>query len=169
MQRQYSGTAGRTENCQIGVFAAYSSVRGRALVDRELYLPKSWTSDPGRCAQAKIPDGRAFATKGDLAKGIIMRALASPLPISWVTADSAYGQEWRLRRMLEEAASAMSWPCQSHSTCTPLAASTSPSPRPPRAPGNATPAGLARRGHASTTGPQPGCPLSTTSTVMSHP
>ncbi|MGK7235827.1 IS701 family transposase [Streptomyces hygroscopicus] len=102
VQRQYSGTAGRTENCQIGVFAAYATVRGRALVDRELYLPKSWTSDPDRCAQANIPDQRAFATKGDLAKAIIMRALASPLPIAWVTADSAYGQEWRLRRMLEE-------------------------------------------------------------------
>ncbi|GCB42885.1 transposase [Streptomyces sp. NL15-2K] len=67
------------------------------------YLPKSWTSDPNRCAQAKIPDKRAFATKGDLAKAVIMRALASSLPIVWVTADSAYGQEWRLRRMLEEA------------------------------------------------------------------
>ncbi|MFF7987356.1 IS701 family transposase [Streptomyces sp. NPDC007901] len=103
VQRQYSGTAGRTENCQIGVFAAYASSRGRALVDRELYLPKSWTSDPDRCAEAKIPGERTFATKGDLAKAVIMRALASPLPIAWVTADSAYGQEWRLRRMLEEA------------------------------------------------------------------
>jgi SRSO17 transposase len=72
-------------------------------VDRELYLPKSWTSDPGRCAEAKVPGERAFATKGDLAKTVIMRALASPLPIAWVTADSAYGQEWRLLRMLEEA------------------------------------------------------------------
>ncbi len=103
VQRQYSGTAGRTENCQIGVFAAYSSRRGRALVDRELYLPKSWTSDPDRCAAAKIPDDRTFATKGDLAKVMVARALASPLPIAWVTADSAYGQEWRFRRMLEEA------------------------------------------------------------------
>ncbi|OIJ85743.1 transposase [Streptomyces sp. MUSC 14] len=103
VQRQYSGTAGRTENCQIGVFAAYASCRGRALVDRELYLPKSWTSDPDRCAEAKIPDEREFTTKGDLAKAVIMRALASPLPIAWVTTDSAYGQEWRLRRMLEEA------------------------------------------------------------------
>ncbi|MEY9988297.1 hypothetical protein ABIE67_000329 [Streptomyces sp. V4I8] len=84
------------------MFAAYASSRGRALVDRELYLPKSWTSDPDRCAGAKIPDERAFATKGDLAKAVIMRALASPLPNAWVTADSAYGQEWRLRRMLEE-------------------------------------------------------------------
>ncbi len=72
-------------------------------MDRELYLSKSWTSAPDRCAQAKVPDRRAFATKGDLAKVIIMRALASPLPIAWVTVDSAYGQEWRLRRMLEEA------------------------------------------------------------------
>ncbi|MFJ4469578.1 IS701 family transposase [Streptomyces sp. NPDC089424] len=103
VQRQYSGTAGRTENCQIGVFAAYASSKGRALVDRELYLPKSWTSDPARCTEAKIPDERTFATQGDLAKAIIMRALASPLPIAWVTADSAYGQEWRLRRLLEEA------------------------------------------------------------------
>ena len=103
VQRQYSGTAGRTENCQIGVFAAYASAAGRALVDRELYLPKSWTSDPDRCAAAKIPGQREFATKGDLAKAMVMRALASPLPIAWVTADSAYGQEWRFRRMLEEA------------------------------------------------------------------
>ncbi|MGW9434322.1 IS701 family transposase [Streptomyces decoyicus] len=103
VQRQYSGTAGRTENCQIGVFAAYASSNGRALVDRELYLPKSWMSDRDRCRAARIPDEREFATKGDLAKAMVMRALASPLPIAWVTADSAYGQEWRLRRMLEEA------------------------------------------------------------------
>ncbi|WP_413098204.1 IS701 family transposase [Streptomyces sp. Inha503] len=103
VQRQYSGTAGRTENCQIGVFAAYASPKGRALVDRELYLPKSWTSDAGRCRAAKIPEERGFATKGELAKAMVARALASPLPITWVTADSAYGQEWRFRRMLEEA------------------------------------------------------------------
>ena len=104
VQRQYSGTAGRTENCQIGVFAAYATTRGRALVDRELYLPKSWTEDRQRCRAAKIPDERTFATKGELARAIVLRALASPLPIAWVTADSAYGQEWRFRRMLEEAA-----------------------------------------------------------------
>ncbi len=103
VQRQYSGTAGRTENCQIGVFAAYATTRGRALVDRELYLPKSWTDDRQRCRAAKIPAERTFATKGELARAIVLRALASPLPIAWVTADSAYGQEWRFRRMLEEA------------------------------------------------------------------
>ncbi|WP_393073094.1 IS701 family transposase [Streptomyces sp. LN704] len=102
VQRQYSDTAGRAENCQIGVFAAYATTRGRALVDRELYLPKSWTDDRQRCRAAKIPDERTFATKGELARAIVLRALASPLPIAWVTADSAYGQEWRFRRMLEE-------------------------------------------------------------------
>ncbi|WP_405880259.1 MULTISPECIES: IS701 family transposase [unclassified Streptomyces] len=104
VQRQYSGTAGRTENCQIGVFAAYATTRARALVDRELYLPKSWTDDRERCRAAKIPDERGFATKPELARAMVLRALASPLPIAWVTADAAYGQEWRFRRMLEEAA-----------------------------------------------------------------
>ncbi|WP_373559093.1 IS701 family transposase [Streptomyces sp. Ag82_O1-15] len=103
VQRQYSGTAGRTENCQIGVFAAYASSAGRALVDRELYLPKSWTDDRDRCRAAKVPDEREFATKGALAKAIVLRALASPLPIAWVTADAAYGQECRFRRVLENA------------------------------------------------------------------
>ncbi|WP_232626517.1 IS701 family transposase [Streptomyces alfalfae] len=103
VQRQYSGTAGRTENCQIGVFAAYASSRGRALVDRELYLPKSWTAGADRCRAAKVPDSRGFAAKGELARAMILRALASPLPIAWVTGDCAYGQEWRMRRTLEEA------------------------------------------------------------------
>ncbi|MFD7472387.1 transposase [Streptomyces sp. NPDC059837] len=67
-------TAGRTENCQIGVFAAYATTRGRALVDRKLYLPKSWTDDHGRCRAAKIPDERTFATKRELAKTIVLRA-----------------------------------------------------------------------------------------------
>src|SRR4051794_41981142 len=76
VQRQYSGTAGRTENCQIGVFAAYATTRGRALVDRELYLPKSWTDDRERCRAAKIPDERTFATKPELARAMVLRALA---------------------------------------------------------------------------------------------
>ncbi|GAA2657257.1 hypothetical protein GCM10009864_24390 [Streptomyces lunalinharesii] len=102
VQRQYSGTAGRTENCQIGVFAAYTTAGGRALVDRELYLPKSWTEDRERCRTAKVPDEREFATKGELARHMVLRALASPLPIAWGTADSAYGQESRFRRLLEQ-------------------------------------------------------------------
>ncbi|MGW2028527.1 IS701 family transposase [Streptomyces decoyicus] len=103
VQRQYSGTAGRTENCQIGVFAAYASAKGRALVDRELYLPKSWTEDSDRCRAARIPEGKSFATKPELARAMVRRALDSALPIAWVTADAAYGQEWHFRQMLEEA------------------------------------------------------------------
>ncbi|MGW2110526.1 IS701 family transposase [Streptomyces sp. NPDC001948] len=102
VQRQYSGTAGRTENCQIGVFAAYATARGRALVDRELYIPRSWAEDRERCRAAKVPDNREFATKGELARHMVLRALGSPLPITWVTADSAYGQESRFRRLLEQ-------------------------------------------------------------------
>ncbi|MEW2290902.1 IS701 family transposase [Streptomyces sp. NPDC047841] len=96
------GTAGRSEHCQIGVFAAYATTRGRALVERELFLPKHWTDDRDRCRAAHIPGERTFATKPELAKAMVLRAIASPLPIAWVTADAAYGQEWRLRRMLEE-------------------------------------------------------------------
>lgn len=100
VQRQYSGTAGRTENCQIGVFAAYATARGRALVDRELYLPRSWADGRERCRAAKVPDERGFATKGELAKRLVLRALASDLPLAWVAADAAYGQEGRFRRLL---------------------------------------------------------------------
>lgn len=103
VQRQYSGTAGRTENCQIAVFAAYATTRGHTLVDRELYLPTSWTDDRERCRAARIPDERRSATKGELARTMIRRALASPLPITWVTADAAYGQDSRFRRFLEDA------------------------------------------------------------------
>ncbi|MGG2463786.1 IS701 family transposase [Streptomyces sp. RGM 3693] len=100
--RQYTGTSGKIDNCQIGVFAAYATEHGRALVDRELYLPKAWTSDRERCRAAKIPDERGFATKGELAKSIVIRTLAAGLPAQWVTADEAYGQEWKFRRLLEE-------------------------------------------------------------------
>jgi SRSO17 transposase len=77
VQRQYSGTAGRTENCQVGVFLAYASKYGHALIDRELYLPRSWTDDPARCAAAGIPAGTAFATKPALARRMIARAAAA--------------------------------------------------------------------------------------------
>jgi SRSO17 transposase len=101
--RQYTGTSGKIDNCQIGVFAAYATTRGRALLDRELYLPKSWTKDRARCRAAKIPDERVFATKGELARAMITRTLAAGVPLAWVAADETYGQEWRFRRHLEEA------------------------------------------------------------------
>ncbi|MFJ2061287.1 IS701 family transposase [Streptomyces sp. NPDC087908] len=102
VDRQYAGTSGKIDNCQIGVFAAYATSRGRVLVERELYLPKAWASDRERCRAAKIPDEREFATKGELAKTIVPRSLAAGLPAHWVTADEAYGQEWKFRRLLKE-------------------------------------------------------------------
>ncbi|WP_037869002.1 IS701 family transposase [Streptomyces sp. SPB074] len=100
--RQYTGTSGKIDNCQVGVFAAYATSRGRALVDRELYLPKAWTGDRERCRAAKVPDEREFATKGELARAMVTRTLAAGLPARWVTADEAYGQDWKFRRLLEE-------------------------------------------------------------------
>ncbi|GAA1709448.1 hypothetical protein GCM10009680_58020 [Streptomyces yatensis] len=102
VQRRHSGTAGRTENCQIGVFAAYATTGGRALVDRELYLPKSSTDDRDRCRAAHIPGRSGLRHQAGLAKAMALWAMALPPPIAWVTADAAYGQEWRLRLMLEE-------------------------------------------------------------------
>jgi SRSO17 transposase len=102
VSRQYTGTSGKVDNCQIGVFAAYASSKGRALVDRELYLPKCWTEDPARCRAAKVPAQRGFATKNELARAMIARSLGAGLPVAWVAADEAYGQEWKLRRLCEE-------------------------------------------------------------------
>jgi SRSO17 transposase len=102
VQRQYSGTAGRIENCQVGVFVAYASPRGHALVDRELYLPEGWTADRKRCREAGIPDGVEFRTKPQLARTMLARALDAELPAAWVTADEVYGGDGRLRRWLEE-------------------------------------------------------------------
>ena len=102
VQRQYSGTAGRTENCQIGVFLAYASTRGHALIDRELYLPRSWTDDRDRCAAAGVPDEVEFATKAQLAERMLARALDAGVPFAWFTADEVYGQAKYLRTWLEE-------------------------------------------------------------------
>jgi len=102
VQRQYSGTAGRVENCQLGVFLAYASPKGRALLDRELYLPKSWTDDRDRCREAGIPDGVQFATKPELARAMLGRALDAGVPAAWVTADEAYGKDGRFRDWLEQ-------------------------------------------------------------------
>jgi SRSO17 transposase len=89
--RQYTGSAGKITNCQIGVFAAYVSARGHAFIDRALYLPKGWTSDPERLAAAHVPESVAFATKPALAVQMIRRALAVDVPFSWVAADAVYG------------------------------------------------------------------------------
>ena len=102
VQRQYSGTAGRVENCQLGVFLAYASPKGRALVDRELYLPRSWTDNRDRCRQAGVPDDVQFAAKTELARAMLGRALDAGMPASWVTADEAYGKDSSFRDFLEQ-------------------------------------------------------------------
>ena len=89
--RQYTGSAGKITNCQIGVFAAYVSIRGHAFIDRALYLPKSWTGDPARLAATHVPEATAFATKPGLAVDMIRRSLAADVPFSWVAADAVYG------------------------------------------------------------------------------
>jgi SRSO17 transposase len=101
VQRQYSGTAGRVENCQLGVFCAYATSKGRALIDRELYLPKSWITDEQRRDEAAVPPEVEFATKTTLAKAMLARALAAGVPVGWVTADEAYGQDHKFRSWLE--------------------------------------------------------------------
>src|SRR5215469_16432156 len=101
VQRQYSGTAGRVENCQVGVFVAYAAPAGRALIDAELYLPRSWTGDRARCAEAGVPAGAVFATKPELARAMLGRALDAGVPARWATADEAYGQDHKFRGFLE--------------------------------------------------------------------
>src|SRR4051812_39852561 len=89
--RQYTGSAGKVTNCQVGVFAAYVSRHGHALVDRALYLPRAWADDPARLAAAHVPPGVGFATKPRLALAMIGRAIAAGVPFAWVAADSVYG------------------------------------------------------------------------------
>jgi SRSO17 transposase len=99
--RQYSGTAGRIENCQIGVFLAYASRYGQTLIDRQLYLPKEWAEDEARRASAHVPQSQAFATKPAIAAKLIADALDAGVPCAWVLADALYGSDSKLRSMLE--------------------------------------------------------------------
>jgi SRSO17 transposase len=101
VRRQYSGTAGRVENCQIGVFLAYATKQGRTFLDRELYLPREWAEDKERMAGARIPKEAAFATKLVLARRMIERARQGGVPFRWVTGDTVYGSDSHLRGWLE--------------------------------------------------------------------
>lgn len=102
VKRQYSGTAGRIENCQIGVFLCYASEKGSAFIDRELYLPKEWAED-GTCRrEAAIPEEVDFETKPQLARDMLERACEADVPRAWVVGDTIYGGDRRLRRFLEE-------------------------------------------------------------------
>jgi len=99
---QYSGTAGKIGNCQIGVFVAYAAANGQVLVDRELYVPREWTQDRERCEEAGVPGEVEFATKIVLARHMLERVLAHQLPVAWVTADCVYGDDYHLRRFITE-------------------------------------------------------------------
>jgi SRSO17 transposase len=99
--RQYSGTAGRIENRQIGVFLGYATQKGRALLDRALYLPKEWAGDADRRERAGVPEEVAFATKIVLARRMIDRAVAAGVPARWVTADAVYGSDYHFRATAE--------------------------------------------------------------------
>src|SRR5215217_4174479 len=99
--RQYSGAAGRIENSQVGVFLAYGSRKGHALVDRRLYLPEPWVDDTERRRAAKVPEEVRFRTKPAIARGMIARALDAGVPCGWVLGDAVYGADRRLRMMLE--------------------------------------------------------------------
>jgi SRSO17 transposase len=102
VKRQYSGTAGRVANCQVGVFLAYAGRDGQGLLDRELYLPREWTDDRQRCRAAGIPDDVRFATKPELAQQMIERAVRHGVPFGWVTGDTIYGGDRKLRLWLED-------------------------------------------------------------------
>jgi SRSO17 transposase len=101
VQRQYSGTAGRVENCQLGVFLAYASAKGRTLVDRELYLPAGWCANPARRVEAGIDEQVVFATKPAQGLAMLARTIDGGLPAKWVTADEAYGKDAKFRAWLQ--------------------------------------------------------------------
>jgi SRSO17 transposase len=102
VKRQYSGTAGRIENCQVGVFLCYASAHGAAFIDRALYLPKEWAADPERRVQAGVPEAIAFQTKPALALAMLERALDAGVPCRWVAGDEVYGGDRTLRFELEQ-------------------------------------------------------------------
>lgn len=102
VKRQYSGTAGRIENCQVGVFLAYRSDTGHALIDRSLYLPKEWAEDRSRRTEARIPESVTFATKPKLARLMLERTLDAGVPAKWITADEVYGSDYQFRGFCED-------------------------------------------------------------------
>ena len=157
VQRQYSGTAGRIENCQLGVFLTYVSPAGRALIDRELYLPKTWTEDRDRCAEAGIGQQVDFATKPELVRRMLERLLAQhgPQVMPWFTADEAYGDNPGLRDWLDEQdinyVMAVSCDARFTTPSGPRRADELAASAPPRG-GNASPAARAAKGTGSMTG-----------------
>src|SRR5262249_50825161 len=156
VQRQYTGTAGRVENSQVAVFLTYATPAGHALIDRELYLPKSWTADPARRREAGIPAGTCFATKPKLARVMIGRALDAGVQAAWVTGDEVYGADPDLRKDLEPAGSATCWPSPRRTRWPPPLGYARPPRSPPACPGqhgSGTQPAQDQRATATTTGP----------------
>jgi SRSO17 transposase len=139
VQRQYTGTAGRVENARVAVYLVYASSRGHAVIDRELYLPRSWDEDPERLQAAGGPSERGFATKPALAQAMIGRALDAGVPAGWVAGDEVYGANPGCGPSWRPARSAMCW--QSPAT------TASGSVAPPSAPTSCS--GVSRRGRGS--------------------
>lgn len=102
VKRQYSGTAGRVGNCQIGVFVTYATPKGHTFIDRELYLPREWVDDLDRLQQAQVPNGTEFATKPELARRMLQRIVEAKVPFGWVSGDEVYGGDRKLRVWLEQ-------------------------------------------------------------------
>jgi SRSO17 transposase len=119
VQRQYTGTAGRIENAQVAVYLTYAGTRGHAMIDRELYLPQSWTSDDQRCAAAGVPDDIEFLTKPALATGMLTRALDAGVPARWVAGDEVYGADPTLRTECEFRRVGTCWPSAATAACPP--------------------------------------------------
>jgi SRSO17 transposase len=151
VQRQYSSTAGRVENCQIGVFLVYYSARGHIFLDRALYLPRSWTEQAKRCQAAAIPDTAGFATKPRLARQMLERALDAGVPARWVVADSVYGSVRQFRHFLASRRLAYVLSVTSDYTLRPYTAGTFADQLPPK-PGSAAVRARAARTHAAMTG-----------------
>lgn len=157
VQRQYCGTAGRIENSQVAVFLAYASLNGRALIDRRIYMPRSWTGDPRRCAAAGVPDEVEFATKPRLAQDMIEAALDAGVKVKFVTGDECYGRDPGLRQCLQDRGIgyvlAVARNHYTQITTGSKNAPTSPNPGYRSRRGNAIHAGRGPKGNGSTTGP----------------
>ena len=158
VKRQSSGTAGRIENAQVGVFLAYTSEQGTAFIDRELFLPQDWADDETRRTQGRVPDDRTFSTKPQLAEQMLERTFKAGIRAAWVTADTVYASG-KLRGLLEERRQpyVLAYPPTSCCVSLPPAACSSPallncSKRSRPEPGNACRRAAAVRGNAFTTG-----------------
>jgi SRSO17 transposase len=155
VQRQYTGTAGRVDNAQVAVYLVYASRAGHAVIDRELYLPQGWIDDPQRCRAAGVPEQVGFATKPELAKAMVCRALDAHVPAAWVTGDEVYGANPGLRAELEARGVGYVLVVACDHPWSPVATPTAPTPcssASQRGPGSRSRAAPAPKATATTTG-----------------